>query len=132
LKYLLDTSIAIHAGAAHSNVLKKFVEHAGGLFMSALVLTELHRGFYKNIAHRDVRRMQLDILLRQVGVLDFDTAAAEAYGRIIAALGWTKGRDFDRMIAAHAISTHSILVTANEKDFRDIPGLKLENWLTAA
>jgi len=30
-----------------------------------------------------------------------------AYGRIIAILGWTKGRDVDRMIAAHAISARS-------------------------
>jgi tRNA(fMet)-specific endonuclease VapC len=32
------------------------------------------------------------------------------------------------MIAAHAISTGSILVTANAADFRDIPELTLENW----
>jgi len=35
------------------------------------------------------------------------------------------------LIAAHAIGTRSALVMANEKDFRDIPGLELENWLTA-
>ena len=38
------------------------------------------------------------------------------------------GRDFDRMIAAHAISTGSVLVTDNGADFRDIPGLVVENW----
>jgi tRNA(fMet)-specific endonuclease VapC len=132
LQYLLDTSIAIHAGAAEAGVVEKFIEHTGALFTSALVLTELHRGLYKKPAHHDVRRMQLDILLQQIGVLAFDTAAAETYGRIVAQLGWAKGRDFDRMIAAHAISSRSILVTSNEKDFRDIPGLKLENWLTAS
>jgi tRNA(fMet)-specific endonuclease VapC len=131
LRYLLDTSIAIHAGAAHPKIIGKFLEHAGALITSTLVLTELHRGFYKHPSHHAVRRLQLDILLQQVSVLDFDAAAAEAYGQIIAALGWVKGRDFDRMIAAHAISTRATLVTANEKDFRDIPGLGLENWLTS-
>jgi len=58
-------------------------------------------------------------------------AGADVYddkGRRIAQCGWAKGRDYDRMIAAHAISSGSILVTANETDFRDIPGLSLENW----
>ena len=33
------------------------------------------------------------------------------------------------MIAAHAISSDSILVTNNKADFRDIPGLSMENWV---
>jgi tRNA(fMet)-specific endonuclease VapC len=33
------------------------------------------------------------------------------------------------MIAAHAISSGCILVTNNEADFRDIPGLSVENWV---
>jgi tRNA(fMet)-specific endonuclease VapC len=32
------------------------------------------------------------------------------------------------MIAAHAISSGPVLVTDNEANFRDIPGLKVENW----
>lgn len=132
MSYLLDTNIAIHAGATNRAVIEKFAQHAGSIFLSALVLTELHRGLHKNPAHNVVRQAQLDILLRQVPVIAFDAVAAEAYGRIIAQLGWLKGRDFDRMIAAHAISTRSILVTANEGDFRDIPGLKIENWLSTS
>ena len=55
-------------------------------------------------------------------MLPFDALAALAYGRIIAQCGWARGRDYDRMIAAHAISSDSILVTHNKADFRDIPG----------
>jgi tRNA(fMet)-specific endonuclease VapC len=62
-------------------------------------------------------------------VLPFDAVAAEAYGLIIAQCGWVRRRDFDRMVAAHAISTHSTLVTNNAADFRDIPGLQVENWV---
>ncbi len=68
------------------------------------------------------------MLLRGLPVLPFDAAAAIAYWRIIAQCGWTKGRDYDRMIAAHAISSDCVLVTNNEADFRDIPGLSVENW----
>jgi tRNA(fMet)-specific endonuclease VapC len=67
-------------------------------------------------------------LLRGIPVIPFDASAALAYGRIIAQCGWAKGRDFDRMIAAHAISSGSVLVTDNETDFRDIPGLTMQNW----
>ncbi len=69
-------------------------------------------------------------MLKSLPVAPFDTAAASAYGQIIAQCGWAKGRDFDRMIAAHAISSGSILVTDNEADFRDVPGLSLANWVS--
>jgi tRNA(fMet)-specific endonuclease VapC len=62
-------------------------------------------------------------------VIPFDQAAAEAYGRIIAVCGWNRTRDVDRMIAGHAISTVSVLVTDNTADFRSIPGLAVENWV---
>jgi tRNA(fMet)-specific endonuclease VapC len=69
------------------------------------------------------------VLLRGLPVLPFDALAALAYGRIIAQCGWARGRDYDRMIAAHAISSHSILLTHNRADFRDIPGLAMEDWV---
>jgi tRNA(fMet)-specific endonuclease VapC len=71
----------------------------------------------------------LEVLLRGLSVLPFDAAAAVAYSRIIAQCGSARGRDFDRMIADHAISSECILVTNNEADFRDIPGLSIENWV---
>jgi predicted nucleic acid-binding protein len=37
--------------------------------------------------------------------------------------------DYDRMIAPHAISIHSILVTSNLTDFSYIPGLSMESWM---
>jgi hypothetical protein len=50
----------------------------------------------------------------------FDAAAAETYGWIIAQCGWVRGCDYDRMIAAHAISSGSVLVTSNMADFRGV------------
>ncbi|HME26146.1 MAG TPA: type II toxin-antitoxin system VapC family toxin [Acetobacteraceae bacterium] len=129
MAYLIDTNIAIHARDGTDAVLNKLVEHDGAVLLSALSLAELQRGIYRSPADTVIRRMRLDILLRHIPVLPFDAAAAEAYGLIIAQCGWVRGRDFDRMIAAHALSTHSILATNNVADFRDIPGLEVENWV---
>jgi tRNA(fMet)-specific endonuclease VapC len=128
LAYLLDTNVAIHARDGSETVLAKLVEHDGAVLLSALSLAELQRGLYKNPALTALRQIRLEVLLRSIPVLPFDADAAVAYGTIIAECGWVKGRDFDRMIAAHAIATESTLVTNNQADFQDIPGLAVENW----
>ena len=35
----------------------------------------------------------------------------------------------DQLIAAHALSLGLTLVTNNEADFKDYPGLKVEHWV---
>jgi len=129
MAYVIDTSIAIHARDGADAVLDKLAEHDGAVLLSALSLAELQRGLYKDPRETAVRQIRLEILLRHIPVLPFDAAAAIAYGQIIAQCGWAKGRDYDRMIAAHAISTSSVLVSNNGADFRDIPGLSIENWV---
>jgi len=126
---LLDTNIAIHARDGTDKVLDKLAGHGGEVLLSALSLAELQRGIYRDAKFTAIRQARLEVLLGALPVLPFDAAAAVAYGRIIAQCGWTRGRDYDRMIAAHAISCGCILVTNNEVDFRDIPGLSMENWV---
>ena len=129
MPYLVDTNIAIHARDGTDPVLDKLAEHSGEVLLSALSLAELQRGIFRDSKFTAIRQARLEVLLRGLPVLPFDASAAIAYGRIIAQCGWAKGRDYDRMIAAHAISTGSILVTNNQADFRDIPGLSIENWV---
>ena len=128
---MLDTNIVIHARDSNVAVLDTLAKLQGATVISALVLAELQRGLRRGDTDAARREARLSLLLRQIEVLPFDRVAAETYGRIIASLGWVRGRDFDRMIAAHAISTKSILVTANADDFRDIPGLEIEAWTLA-
>lgn len=128
MAYLIDTNIAIHARDGLEIVIDNLEANEGAIFMSALSLAELQRGLHKDPDVTALRLPRLDALLAKVPVLPFDSAAARAYGQIIAQCGWVRGRDFDRMIAAHALSTQSVLVTDNGRDFRDIPGLRIENW----
>jgi len=125
LAYLLDTNIAIHARDGTDAVLDKLAEHDGEVLLSALSLAELQRGVYRDPSVTAIRQARL----RGLPVLPFDAPAALAYGRIIAQCGWVRGRDFDRMIAAHAMSSNSVLVTDNTADFSDIPALSMENWV---
>lgn len=129
MPFLIDTNIAIHARDGAPKVLAKLAEYSGAVVMSSLSLAELQRGIYKDAHVGAVRGRRLSSLLRIVPVLSFDSQAALAYGAIIATRGWAKGRDFDRMIAAHAIAVRATFVTDNVMDFRDIPGLHVENWL---
>lgn len=126
--FLLDTSIAIHARDGTPPVLQRLARHDGEALLSSLSLAELLRGVYKDPALTAIRSLRLNVLLKSIPVLSFDAAAAQAYGQIIAQCGWIRSRDFDRMIAGHALATHSTLVTSNEADFRDIPGLMIQNW----
>lgn len=129
MAYLIDTNIAIHARDGTDKVLDHLAQHDGEVLLSALSLAELQRGIYRDSKFTAIRQTRLEILLRGLPVLPFDVPAAIAYGRIIAQCGWAKGRDYDRMIAAHAISSGCVLVTNNEADFRDITGLSIESWI---
>jgi tRNA(fMet)-specific endonuclease VapC len=130
VRFLIDTNIAIHARDGTDQVVDQLARHSGRVLLSTLSLAELQRGALSDDPARELRRLRLDAVLGAVLIVDFDSAAARAYGDILAAIGWVRGRDYDRMIAGHAISLGATLVTNNARDFRDIPGLSVEDWLS--
>jgi tRNA(fMet)-specific endonuclease VapC len=129
---MIDTNIAIHLRDGLESVLRRIEAHSGAVAISALSLAELQRGLYKSPALWASRKARLDTILRSIPILPFDAEAVEAYGRIVAQIGWSRGREFDRMIAGHALATRRVLVTANTADFADVPGLAIENWVIDA
>ena len=72
-----------------------------------------------------------DAFLAVATTLAWDAAAAATHGRLRAQLrqAGTPIGDFDEMIAAHALSLGAVLVTDNERHFRRISGLSVENWI---
>lgn len=129
MAFLIDTNIAIHARDGHDGILERLADHGGAVMLSAVSLAELQRGVRLPTIDGMLRRDRLETLLESLPVVAFDASAARAYGDILATTRWIRRRDFDRMIAGHAISLGATLVTNNERDFRDIPGLTVENWL---
>ena len=64
-------------------------------------------------------------------IIPYDEIAARYYGEIRSALE-IKGQligPLDMLIAAHAKSLNSILITNNEIEFKRVSGLKLRNWV---
>ena len=122
MKYLLDTNIIVAMTVrAEENVVRRAAEcEDGEMVTSAVALAEVAFGTER----ADPPTMELlRAFLEEVPVLDFDYKAALAYATLP-----FKRASFDRLIAAHALSHDLIVVTGNEKDFADVPGLKVENW----
>jgi len=114
------------AGLAH-----RFFQYAGGIAISTVVLAELYSGAYKHPNPPKLLALITD-LLQEVTVLDFDSACAEQFGKLQAGLlrqGITVPVA-DLMIAACALVNNLTLVTNNTSDFQNVPGLRLDDWLT--
>jgi predicted nucleic acid-binding protein len=67
-------------------------------------------------------------MLSAIPVFAFDDPAATVYNAIVATAGYSRLKLLDRMIAAQALVHRATLVTLNQQDFSDIPGLSLLVW----
>ncbi len=119
--YLLDTNVLVYCARGRPEVIAALAQLEGLCVTSVLCLAEFERGVAV-LAGSDLFAADL---IDRVQVLAFDQLAVHEYKRIIAALGYNRRTDWDRMIAAHAISMGAILLTSNVDDFADIPGLKI-------
>ena len=128
---LLDTNICIHViNAKPPEVLERFRKYRmGEIGLCSVVAAELAYGVAKSGSARN--RDALEMFLAPLIILPFDVAALWVYGDLRAELE-RKGTPIgalDTMIAAHALSNKSILVTNNSREFARVPGLALENWV---
>ena len=131
MKYMLDTNICIYALKGGDAALDARLAacETGDLVMSMITLGELEIGFAKSGDVAGARAAAAEILA-DVPALDFDKAAARAFGELQAAAPSKRGA-YDRLIAAHAFSLELTVVTNNEQDFENLPGLMIENWTHA-
>ena len=131
MKYMLDTNICIYAIKHKPDmVIKNFLSHEPeDLCISAVTYAELMHGVEKSMA-ADRNRIALSLFLSPITILEFDSHAAEEYGRIKADLE-KKGTPIgpmDTLIAGHAKSKGLILVTNNTREFNRVADLTIEDW----
>jgi tRNA(fMet)-specific endonuclease VapC len=130
-RFLLDTNICIYIRRKKpEEVLRRFrTLNAGEAALSVITFGELVYGAEKS-AQRAAALELLRELARVLPVMGLPEEAAEAYGTIRAELerkGQMIGNN-DLWIAAHAKAAGLTLVTNNEREFRRVRGLKVENW----
>ncbi len=125
---MIDTSIAIHLRDGDPQVRARLDSLNDNLLLSVISRVELESGVYRDPTQAAVRRARVDLLLAAIPVLPFDDDAAAAYGTIVSALGYSRRKMLDRMIAAQAILQRAPVITMNGGDFRGIPGLQVIEW----
>lgn len=128
---MLDTNICIYIAKNRPPEVRAHFERLkpGQLIMSAITYGELSYGVSKS-TQRAQAFTQLEELIQDVAVQELDWRAGEAYGEIRATLE-KQGRligNNDLWIGAHALALKLTLVTNNEREFKRIPGLSVENW----
>jgi tRNA(fMet)-specific endonuclease VapC len=130
LLLLIDTSVAIALREVERAVSDKFAALDRLPMISVLSLVELQGGVATAMTGRSERQELLDWIVTSLEIVPFEWTHAERYGQIIEKLGFSRPNIIDRMIAAQAIVAKAALATLNPRDFRNIPGLVVEDWST--
>ena len=130
-RFLLDTNICIYIQRQRpGNVLARFEKlEPGDAAISVITWGELLYGAEKSKQRKKVLQLLAEFKTF-VPVLPIPEAAGSAYGIIRASLeshGQPIGNN-DLWIAAHAKAADLTIVTNNEREFRRISGLKVQNW----
>jgi len=134
MRYLLDTNICIYLIRNQPpQVLTRLAQQTqGSVVMSVVTYAELRAGLEMQSTDRTHDEQVLALLTRRIPVLPFTETDANQYGVLRAAVRDRSRHAMDRLIAAQAVSAGLTLVTNNTADFKDYPGLQLENWALLA
>ena len=130
---LIDTSILIESERGRLD-LNNFVTDRGneGFFISVVTVSELLHGVHRAIdPHTKAKReANVESMLQEFVILDIDLVTARIHSKLWADLesaGETIGQN-DFWLAATCVAKGLVMVTANIKHFRRIPGLEVEIW----
>ena len=130
MKFMLDTNVCIYIiKRKPADLLERFKQtDISEISISSITLSELFYGVSKS-SKPEQNFMALTQFVAPLEILPFGGEASQYYGDLRAyleRLGTPIG-SLDMLIAAHALSLASTLVTNNEKEFNRVPNLKIEN-----
>ena len=128
---LLDTNICVYVLKTRpSSVVARFSDfHAGELAVSVVTAMELRVGALR--ARNPRRAVEVSGLLSKLRICPLGDEVIDPFAQLKVSLqraGQIVG-PLDLLIAAQALSLDATLVTNNEREFRRVPGLRVENWV---
>jgi tRNA(fMet)-specific endonuclease VapC len=130
MKFLLDTDTCIDALKQDPAVLKHLLAQSReDIAVSVITEAELQTGAAKSMSAAKTLRL-VENFLRPLGILEFTSNDAASYAQVRAKLerSGTPIGPLDTLIGAQAIARKLVLVSNNEREFRRIVGLRIENW----
>lgn len=132
MRYLLDTNIFIAALKGAEKVRDRLATlPLSDLLLSPVVLGELLLGVEKS-QHRDKNAARLASVVEAIQIIPIDAETSRHYGAIRAEFelrGTPIGANA-YWIAAQGLAHQAVVVTDNTNEFKRVPGLTIENWLT--
>ena len=130
-RFLLDTNILSDLVRHPQGVVAQRITREGekSISTSIVVAAELRFSAEKRCSGR--LTTQLEIILSAIDTLPLEEPVDRQYAKLRKYLenrGTPIGPN-DMLIAAHALALDCTVVTANDREFSRVPGLKVENWL---
>ncbi|GAB3690423.1 type II toxin-antitoxin system toxin VapC [Spirosoma flavus] len=134
MTYLLDTNICIHLFKGQEVLVEK-IGSVGiqSCYLSEITIAELMYGVENSaLSHRVANRQNLEWL--RIAFKDRILLIGQSFPEyakqkaILKRIGRPVG-EFDLLIGTTAITHGLTLVTRNTRDFQNLAGIKLENWI---
>ena len=131
-RYLLDTNVLAELARNPAGPAARTIAAVGetSVCTSAIVACEVHYGLAKGASRKLTDRM-LEILATIDVLTNLPEDIGIHYGRIrtqLESAGEVIGPN-NLLIAAHACAADLTIVTGNEREFRRVSGLRVENWM---
>jgi tRNA(fMet)-specific endonuclease VapC len=136
---VLDTDTLTHLFGGHPRVLEAFNKETEEVATTVISRIEILQGRFAMLLKAadglELQRAQrwLDATVEKLAeipkLLAIDAASADEFDRLRANKKLKKIGRADLLIAAITLANRATLVTRNLKDFRQVPGLQVENWM---
>ncbi len=130
MNFLIDTNICIYFLKGRFDLVNKFDEIGiDNLYISEITVAELKFGAAKSdhptknkkVIEKLINKFKQIPIYNSLDIFAEEKARLRKMGNIV--------DDFDLLIGATAMANNMILVTNNEKHFRRLKGIQIENWI---